>query len=457
MTIHRVLALHCISLISEPQQAYFGTRMAQMRDIFFPEFYEELQNELGSMAHGNLHEQPDPAVAEKLRTRWHLLGPSQPDTSLIPIAVDGGIQQSSFSDGVIVSVARACALICHPNRKSGPEIVKRVKIRAVRVFGGDRTYIPSYVRMIAEHEAARAAAERVLSEGSIPLVLMDGSLYLGRFPYAEREYLSHAQLLAELFDCIASLHTLSRDHSFPLVGLSKDSAVFYLYMSLLRENLIESGADDRVIELLATSTSPISLRERLRRMVTNPSSFSNLQATWPISDTRLIELSTSGTGFSHPLLLAPSIYYRKGDSLPSIYRRVRGLLSTSLSERVLRALEAFFSRPTTGLVYWRPPRSNRAFRLDISAGCLGDETAMRDVKSNVFASDSSDLSILRKVLGILEMWFCNDLEYDIPLHQSDKLARFDSTLYKSHYEPYIRSRMQSLGFVPRSRLRDLRS
>jgi hypothetical protein len=431
--------------------------MSQMRDIFFGEFFEELERTALSLKSEDLVIMPPDKVIEAARRRWHEYEPAERSSSFTLVAVDGGVQRAEFSHGWAVSIGRACALIYSPEEeKKSLRTKKRVKIHLGRIFDNrDRAYIPSYVRLIAEYSAARDAAEEVLKDGGLPLVLMDGSLYLSRFPYAEREYLSHPELLAELFESINALHLLGRDWGFPVAALSKDTSVFYLYMALLREILALSGIDGNLADLVARSTSPMSLREKMsevdRRMLNTL-----LGDIKPLTDLEVVEASAEAQGFSHPLLLAPSIYYRRGDTVSSLNRRVRALLSKEVAERVIAALEGFFSRPAVALTYWRPRRDGRAFRVDISGSSLGYGTPMMEARRNTFVAEDYDLRTLKEVLDQLRFCFCNDVEYNLPLHQADRLARFDRQLYASRYEPFLIKRMAERGIVLRSRVRELR-
>ena len=127
-----------------------------------------------------------------------------------------------------------------------------------------------------------------------------------------------------------------------------------------------------------------------------------------------------------------------------------------LASSLVSALDAFFSRPTVAMTYWRPKRGSRPFRVDLSASCLGYDFPMKEFRLNSFVAEECDLNNLYNVLNILGFWFCNELEYDLPLGQVDKLARFDGRLYKSEYEPFIIRRLEEKGIDLKSRVRDLR-
>jgi len=432
--------------------------MSQTRDIFFSEFFEELERTVIGLKSEDIRIEPPDKVIEAVRRRWHEYEAVE-RSSFTLVAVDGGVQRAEFSYGWTVSIGRACALIYNPDEKGGQRRTKRVKIHFGRVFDDrDKANIPSYVRLIAEYGAARDAAEEVLKDGGLPLILMDGSLYLSRFPYAEREYVSHPKLLAEFFESINALLLLGRDHDFPIAALAKDTSVFYLYMALLHEIVALSGIDGHLASLIAKSTSPISLREKMGRLEEEERKMLDdlFGGVKSLSDLELVEFSAEAPGFTHPLLLAPSIYYRSGDTLPSLYRRIRRLLSKELAERVVAALEGFFSRPPVALTYWQPRRGARPFRVDISGSSLGYSSSMKEISKNTFVAEDRDLSILREIVNHLGFCFCNDLEYNLPLRQADRLARFDHQLYASRYEPFLVKRMEERGIVLRSRVRDLR-
>jgi hypothetical protein len=229
-------------------------------------------------------------------------------------------------------------------------------------------------------------------------------------------------------------------------------------MTLLREVLALSGANGRLADLVAKSTSPMSLREKMGRLneVDKRTLNTLLGGVKSLTDLEVVEASAENQGFSHPLLLAPSIYYRSGDTVSSLNRRVRALLPREVAERVIAALEGFFSRPAVALTYWRPRRDGRAFRVDISGSSLGYGTPMMETTQNTFVAEDCDLRALREVLDYLKFCFCNDVEYNISLHQADKLARFDRQLYASRYEPFLIKRLEERGIVLRRRVRDLR-
>jgi hypothetical protein len=63
---------------------------------------------------------------------------------------------------------------------------------------------------------------------------------------------------------------------------------------------------------------------------------------------------------------------------------------------------------------------------------------------------------LEKVLNHLGHWFCNEVEYNIPLKQADTLARFDRDLYRRKYEPFIVKRLEEAGLDVTGKRRTMR-
>jgi hypothetical protein len=333
---------------------------------------------------------------------------------------------------------------------------KRVKIHVQEVYDDrDRGFIPGYVRMIAEYDAARAAAERVLDEGGRPVVLLDGSLYFSRFPYAIREYTHHPDLLAELFTSISALRALGRDRGFPVAAVTKDSTVFYLHMRLLRDMVRRAGLG-MFSEEVERASSPFDLRMRVERLPTERrGALTPFVERRPLCDTALVMATTDTEGYTHPLLLAPSIYYGRGDA-PSLYDRIRRNLDEARAEKVIDALRGFFGCPGIAVTYWKPTRDARPFRVDISAAALGRDEPWERRGGNRLVDDGCDLAPLEGVLNHLGYWFCNDVEYNLPLRQADTLARFDRNLYTRKYEPFIVSRLEAAGYDVRGTRRMLR-
>lgn len=427
--------------------------MPQIRDLFFEEFYEELERVIGNIKRQESETHP-PKLSREVAGKWIDFVFKLPEDDVTLISVDGGVQFSEFAYGGFIAVGRACALIHIRDRSQG--MVKRVKIYSGEVFDDrDRYSIPGYVRLISEYEAARKASEQVLKEGGKPLVLMDGSLYFPRFPYAIHDYQHHPTLMAELFEAVSSLYKISVAEVFPLAAVSKDSSVFYLHMELLKEAAIKAGLK-KGASLLEEASSPYDLR--LKMVDWDPEDKEALEPlldTVPLCDTALIEHSISKTGFSTPLLLAPSIYY-DGGSIPAFYRRIERVVGGAVAERVISALDAFFSTPGVVMTYFKPTLDARPLRVDLSASILGLEGKWKSMKRSRFSDEKMSLEALIHILNHLAYWFCNEVEYNIPLHNADKIARFDTDLYKSKYEPYLIERLKEAGFDTTGRRRALR-
>jgi hypothetical protein len=428
--------------------------LSRIRDLFFDEFYDELERVVAGIAPPEEEPSEPSILADDVKRHWIPYAPNPEERDEALISVDGGVQLSRFSYGGFVAVGRALALVHRPGRDRTAE--KRVKIHVQEVYDDrDRGFIPGYVRMIAEYDAARAAAERVLEEGLRPIVLMDGSLYFARFPYAIREYVHHPELLAELFDSISALRRLDRDRGFPVAAVTKDSTVFYLHMRLLRDKVRRAGLGALADEVEQTS-SPLDLRVRAERLPeAGRVALAPFVERRPLCDTALVNAVSEMEGYTRPLLLAPSIFFGRGDA-PALYGRIERSLGKEKARRVIRALMAFFGCPGVAVTYWKPTPKARPFRVDLSAASLGHDEPWGDKKGNWLVEEDSDLRPLERVLNHLGYWFCNDVEYNIPLRQADTLARFDRNLYASKYEPFIVNRLEAAGYDIRGTRRTLR-
>ena len=428
--------------------------LPKVRDLFFDEFFGELERVAANIEMDEVIDEP-PLLIDELSSRWREYRADTQGRDDALISVDGGVQYSNFAYGDFIVVSRACALVHWPGHDV--ETFKSVKMHVDKVYDQrDRGFIPSYVRMITEYKAAYEAAKKVLEVGGEPIVVMDGSLYFGRFPYAVREYLHHPDLLAELFDSITNLRILGRDNNFPIVGLTKDSSVFYLYMTMLRELISKAGLG-RLSAEVESASSPINLRLKSEQWpLDDKMAIQRFLEKRPLCDAALVKECNMYEGYTWPLLLAPSIYYGRDRGVPLLLGRIRKNLGQIRSEKVVKALSSFFKCPGIALTYWKPVESCRPFRVDVSASCLGLPEPWGGGTGNRFVDASTSMKLFEKVLNHLSYWFVNQVEYNMPLKQADMLARFDRELYRRKYEPFIVKRLEELGLLITDSRRDLR-
>ena len=427
--------------------------MSGVRDLFFDEFYTELETAMESYKNREDENTEPLRLAAELTQRWYPYPPGARDPNEILISVDGGVQISRFAYGGFVTVARACA-ITHTSGE-GRRLTKTVKIHIQEVYDNrDRGLIPNYARLIAEYRTAAKAAQEVLELGLKPVVLMDGSLYLSRFPYATREYRRHPALLVELLDSISDLRTLAMKRKFPIMGISKDSSVFYLHMALLNAALLKAKTP-RLRELIDDTYTPFDLALRVKTMKEKDQrALEPFLDRRPICDSALVHACAESEGYSQPLLLAPSIY-RIDFQGGSLYDRLERNLSPEIKEFMITSLRNFLDCPPVAVTYWKPTKISRPFRVDIAGHSLGRSEPWDSSKENTFF-EVPDNRALQGILNHLHHWYCNDVEYNIPLKQADTLARFDRNLYSTKYEPFIISRLERAGVNVMGTRRNLR-
>lgn len=426
--------------------------MSGVRDLFFDEFYAELETAMATYVNHE-HDSEPPRLADELANRWHPYQPGDRNPGEVLVSVDGGVQISRFAYGGFVAVARACALAHAPGE--GRRLTKRVKIQIQEVYDNrDRGFIPGYVRMISEYRAAAAAAREVLDRGLKPVVFMDGSLYLGRFPYATREYRHHPFLIVELLDSISDLRALARDNGFPLAGISKDSSVFYLHMELLKAALARVG-HHRLRVLVDDASNPFDLRLKLGAMEEQDRrALEPFLDRRPFCDSALVHFCAESEGYTQPLLLAPSLY-RSGSEGVALYKRLERSLPRETADTVIASLRRFFKSPPVAVTYWKPTPSSRPFRVDIAGHSLGRSEPWGASGGNALL-ETPDHGALEGVVDHLHHWYCNDVEYNVPLKQADMLAHFDRNLYTTKYEPFIISRLKRAGVDVMGTRRNLR-
>jgi hypothetical protein len=427
--------------------------MSGVRDLFFDEFYAELESVMeGYVNHEDESSEP-PRLADELTHMWHPYLPRERNPDEVLISVDGGVQISRFAYGGFVAVARACALAHAPDE--GRRLTKSVKIHIQEVYDNrDRGFIPGYARMISEYRAATGAAREVLDRGLKPVVLMDGSLYFGRFPYATREYRHHPALITDLLDSISDLKALARDRVFPLMGISKDSTVFYLHMELLKAALMRAGYP-RLRTLVDDVSTPFDLSLKLGAMEKQDRrALEPFLDKRPLCDSALVHVCAESEGYTHPLLLAPSLY-RSGSEGVALYERLERNLPRETADTVIASLRRFFQSPPIAVSYWKPTSGSRPFRVDVAGHSLGRNEPWGSTGRNALL-DALDHGALKAAVDHLHQWYCNDVEYNIPLKQADALARFDRNLYTTKYEPFIISRLERAGVDVMGTRRNLR-
>jgi hypothetical protein len=366
--------------------------------------------------------------------------------------VDGGVQVSKFAYGDFVAVGRACALINSTDRT----LEKKVKMYVGQVYDDrDKNLITSYVRTICEYEAAYGAAVRVLKNGGQPIVFMDGSLYFSRLPYSPSEYGHHSSLISELLDSITKLRNLAKEEKFILASVAKDSSVFYLYMELLKSALKKAGLG-RLLEGLEGSSSPFDLMIRSKileesdRLALKP-----FIEDHPMCDPVLVQYSTDIEGYTVPLYLASTIFNSSNNRIVSLMRNLENQIGSEESSKIRASIQAFFKSPGVASLYWKPTPKGRPFRVDVLASCIGRDEAWETHTRNLFI-EGYDRENVQKVLNHLSYWFCNEVEYNVPLKQADTLARFDRNLYKRKYEPFIVRELEEAGLDVTGTRRELR-
>jgi hypothetical protein len=283
---------------------------------------------------------------------------------------------------------------------------------------------------------------------------MDGSLYLGRFPYATREYRHHPTLIVDLLDSISDLRALARDMDFPLVGISKDSTVFYLHMELLKAALARAG-QPRLRSLVDDASNPFDLSLKLGAMdEQDRRAIKPFLDKRPLCDSALVHACAESEGYTQPLLLAPSLYHT-GSEGGALYTRLKRNLPQETADTVIASLRRFFESPPVAVSYWKPTSSSRPFRVDIAGHSLGRSEPWGSSGGNKLL-DIPNHGVLEGAVDHLHHWYCNDVEYNVPLKQADILAHFDRNLYTTKYEPFIISRLERAGLDVKGTRRNLR-
>ncbi|MCX6655262.1 MAG: hypothetical protein NTY03_09100, partial [Candidatus Bathyarchaeota archaeon] len=117
--------------------------MSGVRDLFFDEFYAELDRVVSDIAMREDELSKPPLLADDVRRHWIPYSYNEEDREGTLISVDGGIQQSDFAYGDFVAAGRAVALIHRSGE--GRRMERRVRLYVDQVYEDrDKGIIPGY-------------------------------------------------------------------------------------------------------------------------------------------------------------------------------------------------------------------------------------------------------------------------------------------------------------------------
>ena len=100
--------------------------MSRVKDLFFDEFYSELERVAGEIAAREEEDVKQSILADEVKAKWIPYAGDSEDREGTLISVDGGIQQSDFAYGDFVAAGRAIALIHKPGE--GRRMERKVRL-----------------------------------------------------------------------------------------------------------------------------------------------------------------------------------------------------------------------------------------------------------------------------------------------------------------------------------------
>ena len=74
--------------------------MSGVRDLFFDEFYEELETVASAIESSEINTVAPPLLADELKRHWNPYTPNYSPGDEVLVSVDGGVQISRFAYGV---------------------------------------------------------------------------------------------------------------------------------------------------------------------------------------------------------------------------------------------------------------------------------------------------------------------------------------------------------------------
>ena len=403
-----------------------------MERVFRSLFLEQLKNALERLA------PPDPSmprpVRDMLSTVWRGFPRSERPECFA--ACDGSSGTAVYSGGITVWLLRAVCV----SEKGAPDA--RVWVEA-----GHRLRGRGYALKALELELLADAAER-LPSGSP--VLHDGTLYPTLPPSPER-LVKRRKYVERFLSALVRLLKTCLGRGLRVAGVSKDSDVSYLRVKLALDYLSSQGIH------LGRERSLRRIVRELGRLGRSPAAEAvRNELEIPTSDQEEVEASTSGPGYTAPLVLAPHVLYL-GEEIKAGTRdwwgsRVRARwLEYEELRPVVERLDELYELPPVYVTYWRPHHGLGVYRVDSLA--VFHDGKWGDLSADRLSRDGCDEA--ERLMAML-----NGLSpppHTVkPLLDADELVRVKGLVFREGYEPVIRDALRTKGFYARPRRRVIR-
>jgi len=412
---------------------------------FFKIFLEKIRETLSKLNPMNFQ---NSIFRSAYLSKWNSYGEIiRPNGEIV--ACDGSLGESSFSGGLVVIVARAIAHIY--SLKDG----KITSVLEVDTRAGYRLQGKTVLMKTLELKVLRKTLEKYPGAFGV----YDGSLYLTFLHHADRLKRT-LWIFEEYLEELANVLKLSNS-GVKIVGVSKDSDVNYL-RAKITANVLTS--------LLGESNTVMTRRRSLKKMLKDFTSRSwegldeSLRASClreleqDFSDEGLYSELTSEPGFTTPLLLAPQTIFLSGETSAKGWRDTKFrkyIENDSDLSGVLKRLDEYFSNTPIALTYWRPQGAAGVYRVDIPANLLGYRGRCEDLNEDVLLEGEAYLERAKNIIGVLN-WMTQGPYAVYPLVQVDSIAKLDTSLYKTAYEPVIIEELRKRGFKASPRKRRIR-
>ncbi|MBO3754215.1 MAG: DNA double-strand break repair nuclease NurA [Candidatus Brockarchaeota archaeon] len=413
---------------------------------FFQMFLSRLRESISRLSPLSFNSSPFKA---SYLSKWYPYDETcEPDGAVA--ACDGSISESSFSEGLVVWVARSVA---HVYLKEGEPI----SLLEAGVEAGYRLQGRELFLRTLELRTLRRALEKASQLHGRVFGIFDGSLYLTFLHHRDRlrafsrvfeNYVRELTLLLKLVD-----------EEKMALGVSKDSDISYLRAKIMIDIL---HSMDPEIAAEARGRSIRRIREVLGEKVKGLPPGSMLKTCFEeleqdFSDEGVYSEIAPSPGFTKPLLLAPQTIFLTGEAKSTSWWdsgfRARLKRDEEL-KGVLEALDDYFSNPPVALTYWMPSMGSKVYRVDVPSSILGYTGAGGSLSGDFFIGDSG-VEKAKKIFCVL-----NRLQKEPhvvhPLAEVDSIARLSRSIYKDAYEPVVVEELRRRGFKASPRRRSIR-
>ncbi|TXT62442.1 MAG: NurA domain protein [Promethearchaeota archaeon] len=399
-----------------------------------PEFLTEYQTELDAKSKRIISDYEDKKINKFYEPYFTQYWNVHKLTDEIPaekvLAVDGSMGVAPIGNGGIFYVVRALGI---DKEKRYRKIFADFNYSNERNFGNFVGRLMEWTEHLVMIDA--------IKDGFRDFILLDGSIY-GRLAHVPLEWdlLNSKGFMIEYFDTIIELLSLCKNHSIPIIGISKESKTSFFREFLIKEMIKDIIPDDRLRKKL------ISVTLNDRRL--------GVQEAQKTGDKRIITLinelvhrkpdsllvlsrSNNGnnSGYTQPLILGGSQRWHR--AVREIERSARSYITSNFPvsseddefmDRAVEVVERLTEVPAIISFHLLPQVIDTPMRIDIPAWYFDSPHKLKEM------GWPEPIEIdLDTILKLISSGYCGLENYNIWLSHVDSEVKLKRNVFEELY------------------------